>query len=44
MKKDPPNCLFQKPEEWPIMPVTHLGFKMIPAVFFTHNPALDVPK
>ena len=33
-----------RPEEWPIMPVTHLGFKLIPAGFFTHNPALDVPK
>lgn len=33
-----------RPEEWPIMPVTHLGFKMIPAGFFTRNPALDVPK
>ena len=33
-----------RPEEWPIMPVTHLGFKLIPAGFFDHNPALDVPK
>lgn len=33
-----------RPEEWPIMPVTHLGFKMIPAGFFDRNPALDIPK
>jgi primary-amine oxidase len=33
-----------RPEEWPVMPVTHVGFKMIPANFFTRNPALDVPK
>jgi len=33
-----------RPEEWPVMPVTHVGFKMIPAGFFTRNPALDVPK
>ena len=33
-----------RPEEWPVMPATHVGFKMIPAGFFTRNPALDVPK
>jgi primary-amine oxidase len=33
-----------RPEEWPIMPVTHVGFKMIPGGFFVRNPALDVPK
>ena len=33
-----------RPEEWPVMPVTHVGFKMIPAGFFARNPALDVPK
>jgi primary-amine oxidase len=33
-----------RPEEWPIMPVTHVGFKMIPGGFFARNPALDVPK
>ena len=31
-----------RPEEWPVMPVTHVGFKMIPAGFFSRNPALDV--
>ena len=33
-----------RPEEWPVMPVTHVGFKMIPAGFFSRNPALDVPR
>src|SRR6266496_2084426 len=33
-----------RPEEWPVMPVTHVGFKMIPGGFFSRNPALDVPK
>lgn len=33
-----------RPEEWPIMPVTHVGFKIIPGGFFNRNPALDVPK
>ena len=33
-----------RPEEWAVMPVTHVGFKMIPGGFFSRNPALDVPK
>ncbi|MGH9966890.1 MAG: primary-amine oxidase [Pyrinomonadaceae bacterium] len=33
-----------RPEEWPVMPVTHVGFKMIPGGFFQRNPALDVPR
>jgi primary-amine oxidase len=33
-----------RPEEWPVMPVTHVGFKMIPGGFFSRNPALDVPR
>ena len=33
-----------RPEEWPVMPVSHVGFKMIPAGFFARNPALDVPR
>jgi primary-amine oxidase len=33
-----------RPEEWPVMPVTHVGFKMIPGSFFDRNPALDVPR
>jgi primary-amine oxidase len=33
-----------RPEEWPVMPVTHVGFKLIPGGFFSRNPALDVPR
>ena len=33
-----------RPEEWPVMPVTHVGFKLIPGGFFGRNPALDVPR
>jgi primary-amine oxidase len=33
-----------RPEEWAVMPVTHVGFKLIPGAFFSRNPALDVPK
>ena len=33
-----------RPEEWPIMSVTHAGFKLIPGGFFSRNPALDVPR
>ena len=33
-----------RPEEWPVMPVTHVGFKILPGAFFDHNPALDVPR
>lgn len=33
-----------RPEEWPVMPVTHAGFKLLPGSFFDRNPALDVPR
>lgn len=33
-----------RPEEWPIMPVHHVGFRLMPAGFFTQSPALDVPR
>ena len=33
-----------RPEEWPVMPVTRIGFKLLPAGFFDRNPALDVPR
>jgi primary-amine oxidase len=33
-----------RPEEWPVMGVTHVGFRMIPAGFFPRNPGLDVPR
>ena len=32
-----------RPEEWPIMPTAHVGFRLIPGGFFSRNPALDVP-
>jgi len=32
-----------RPEEWPIMNVHRIGFSLMPAGFFTRNPALDVP-
>jgi primary-amine oxidase len=31
-------------EEWPVMPTTRFGFRLIPGGFFERNPALDVPK
>lgn len=33
-----------RPEEWPVMPTTNVGFRLIPAGFFEANPALDVPR
>jgi primary-amine oxidase len=30
-------------EDWPVMPVAKLGFKLKPVNFFDRNPALDVP-
>lgn len=33
-----------RPEEWSVMPTTHVGFKILPGAFFDHNPALDVPR
>jgi primary-amine oxidase len=33
-----------RPEEWPVMPVTKTGFKLLPVAFFSRNPALDVPR
>lgn len=33
-----------RPEEWPIMSATNIGFKLVPASFFSRNPALDVRK
>ena len=32
-----------RPEEWPVMPVHKMGFKLVPWGFFDHNPALDIP-
>lgn len=32
-----------RPEDWPVMPVVHSGFKLMPTGFFNRNPALDLP-
>jgi primary-amine oxidase len=32
-----------RPEEWPVMPVHPIGFRLLPAGFFVGNPALDNP-
>jgi primary-amine oxidase len=32
-----------RPEDWPVMPVVHLGFMLKPDGFFERNPSLDVP-
>ena len=31
-----------RPEDWPIMPVDTVSFKLLPFGFFDRNPALDV--
>lgn len=32
-----------RPEDWPVMPVSSLGFMLKPDGFFSQNPALDLP-
>ncbi|RYL92506.1 primary-amine oxidase [Sporolactobacillus sp. THM7-4] len=32
-----------RPEDWPVMPVSYIGFSLKPAGFFDQNPAIDVP-
>lgn len=32
-----------RPEDWPVMPVTSISFKLRPSGFFDRNPGLDVP-
>jgi primary-amine oxidase len=32
-----------RPEDWPVMPVSSIGFTLKPVGFFDRNPALDVP-
>jgi primary-amine oxidase len=32
-----------RPEDWPVMPVSTLGFRLQPSGFFDGNPSLDVP-
>ena len=33
-----------RPEEWPVMPAAHAGFRLLPVSFFSRNPALDLPQ
>jgi primary-amine oxidase len=33
-----------RPEDWPVMPVTPIGFTLRPSGFFDRSPALDVPR
>ncbi|MGH3929160.1 MAG: primary-amine oxidase [Pseudonocardiaceae bacterium] len=33
-----------RPEDWPVMPVSCIGFHLKPAGFFNGNPALDLPR
>jgi len=32
-----------RPEDWPVMPVSYIGFMLKPLGFFDRSPALDVP-
>jgi primary-amine oxidase len=32
-----------RPEDWPVMPVASVGFRLEPVGFFDRNPSLDVP-
>jgi primary-amine oxidase len=32
-----------RPEQWPVMPVDRIGFKLEPDGFFDRNPTMDVP-
>jgi primary-amine oxidase len=32
-----------RPEDWPVMPVHPIGFRLLPSGFFAGNPALDNP-
>ncbi|SDZ42049.1 primary-amine oxidase [Herbiconiux ginsengi] len=34
---------YVRPEDWPIMPIQHIGLRLEPDGFFDRNPALDVP-
>jgi primary-amine oxidase len=32
-----------RPEDWPVMPTSYIGFMLKPVSFFEQNPAMDVP-
>jgi len=32
-----------RPEDWPVMPVSYIGFMLKPVAFFDASPAIDVP-
>jgi primary-amine oxidase len=34
---------FPRPEQWPVMPVDHIGLVLEPDGFFDRNPAMDIP-
>jgi primary-amine oxidase len=34
---------FPRPEDWPVMQVDYIGFKLKPVGFFDRNPALNTP-
>jgi primary-amine oxidase len=31
-------------EDWPVMPVHQIGFKLVPRGFFSRNPAINLPE
>ncbi|MBW4615233.1 MAG: primary-amine oxidase [Desmonostoc vinosum HA7617-LM4] len=33
-----------RPEDWPVMPVHRVGFKLVPRGFFNRNPAINLPE
>ncbi|QSJ21077.1 primary-amine oxidase [Nostoc sp. UHCC 0702] len=33
-----------RPEDWPVMPVHRVGFKLMPRGFFSRNPAINLPE
>ena len=43
IKRGMTNNHIARLEDWPVMPVENIGFKLKPSGFFDRNPALDVP-